>query len=116
MTKIAVFAASLVVGMGLGLPMTYAESPQTISGTDRIEIDQVISLSQLRNILQQRGYTDIQLSPIQPNDMEPRPDITYAGWYGQRPTELERTAVHCGWNGTAMRNTKRVSIVLVHCV
>lgn len=62
----------------------------------RVTIPSVINQAQLAAQLSANGYTDILLTPINPNPATPVPELI--------PTwQMEQTPVHRGWNGTALR-------------
>jgi hypothetical protein len=106
--------ATLLLAAG-SLSVAHADSPkdpQQITGTARLDFTKVISLEQLQTLLEQEGYTDIQLSPVQPNISDPRPDIQANSPNGRKHLDLAATPVHPGWDGTAVRNGKRVNIVI----
>lgn len=109
--KHRIVAAMLVATM-LGAPIAYAAPSQDPNGTVKLTISEATSMTELKTLLQQRGYTDIDLSPVKPNDENPRPDIQGTGGSARNKVDPNTTAVHYGWNGTAVRNGKRVNIVI----
>ncbi len=109
--KNSIFSAMLFA-IALAAPTVHAAPSQDPSGTVKLTISEATSMTELKTMLQQRGYTDIDLSPVKPNDENPRPDIQGTGGSARNKVDPNVTAVHYGWNGTAVRNGKRVNIVI----
>jgi hypothetical protein len=109
--KNRMFAAMLVATM-VGSPIAYAAPSQEPTGTVKLAISETTSMTELKDLLQKRGYTNIDLSPTRPNEENPRPDIQGTGGPASSKPNPDTTAVHYGWNGTAVRGGKRVNIVI----
>ncbi len=103
-------AAASLLGTAPAFAATVATSPEQITGTTRLYPDLVTSMAQLQTLLEGRGYTNILLSAQRPNLENPRPDIQSSG--AAASFDPQRTAVHPGWNGTAITNGHRVNIVI----
>ena len=58
------------------------------------------------------GYSSIHLTRVRPTEVDPRPDIEDSGKNGTRRQNSPNVPVHQGWNGTAVRDGKRVNILV----
>jgi hypothetical protein len=85
--------------------------PQQITGSVRLDLEHVVSMAQLQQILEHQGYSSILLSPVKPNVADPRPDLEASDAATSRLNPA-LTPAHTGWNGTAVRKGKRVSVIL----
>jgi hypothetical protein len=61
------------------------------------------SEAQLMRQLGSQGYHDVKLSPNDPNVFDPHPELMHGVTSPDDP-EAQITAVHIGWNGTAVKN------------
>ena len=86
--------------------------PQQITGSVRLDLQHVVSMAQLQQILERQGYSYILLSAVLPNQENPRPDLQVSGPGAIKVLNPQLTPAHMGWNGTAVHNGKRVSIIL----
>ncbi len=93
----------------LGAP-AYAAAPQQIDGSVTLRIGHPTSQAELARQLSQSGYSDIRLTQARPTQIDPRPDIDDA--MTGRALDADATPVHLGWNGTAVHEGKRVSILV----
>jgi hypothetical protein len=105
-------AALALLGTAPAFSATIPTSPEQITGTVRLKPAGVISMAQLQTTLQDRGYRNILLTPSRPNLQNPRPDIEGNGRKVVASFDPDLTAVHRGWNGTAVLNNKRVNVVI----
>lgn len=99
-----------LLAASLALPAAQAASPVKRSDTVNLDLSELISMDQLKHLLEQQGYTDILLSPVKPNSTNPRPDIQDSGPKAVKSVNPATTPIHEGWNGTAVKDGKRVNI------
>ncbi len=71
----------------------------------KVDVTGVESQAQLAQTLGQMGYTDIRLSPTYPNPVIPYPENN--PYWAKR---LDKEPVHDGWNGSAVKDGKRVGV------
>ena len=106
-------ASALGAALGLTVlsPAAMAVS-EDISGQIKVDASKDRSQADLARQLEASGYTDVRLSPVHPSDVDPRPDLEDTGINDTRALNSPTSRVHMGWNGTAVRDGKRVSIIV----
>lgn len=65
--------------------------------------------------LQSQGYADIKVTPLSPNLFDPRPELMHPDltFTSAEDRGAQDTAIHFGWNGTAVRNGKTFEVYVV---
>ena len=104
-------ALGAVLGLTVLSPQAMAVSEE-ISGQIKVDASKDATQAQLAKQLEASGYSDVRLSPVHPSDVDPRPDLEDTGINDTRALNSARVRVHMGWNGTAVRDGKRVSIIV----
>jgi hypothetical protein len=103
--KTTTLALTLVWGLGTSC----AALAQTV---DTMPMPQgPLSQAQLITSLKSHGYSDIKLTTQPPNPTDPHPELTMSVSSMDDAT-AQTTAVHLGWNGTAIKNGERVNVYL----
>lgn len=110
MLKHTLLAAAVAVA--LGSPVAFAQVSQNTSGSTTLDVSHVTSEADLAKQLSKMGYTSIHLTRVRPTEVDPRPDIEDSGKNGTRMQNSPNVPVHQGWNGTAVRDGKRVNILV----
>jgi hypothetical protein len=64
------------------------------------------SEAQLISTLEAQGFTDIKVTPLSPNQFDPRPELLHVDLTVSSPSDprAQTTPIHDGWNGTAVRD------------
>ncbi len=104
-------ALSAVLGLAV-LPHAALAVSEDISGQVKVDASKDKTQADLARELEASGYTDVRLSPVHPSDVDPRPDLEDTGLNDTRALNSPKSRVHMGWNGTAVRDGKRVSIIV----
>jgi hypothetical protein len=70
------------------------------------------SEAQLIRALQADGFTDITVTPLQPNGFDPRPELQHPDLTASSPADprAQGTPIHFGWNGTAVKDGRAVQV------
>jgi hypothetical protein len=70
------------------------------------------SEAQLIRALQADGFTDIAVTPLQPNGIDPRPELLHPDLTVSSPADprAQDTPIHFGWNGTAVKDGRTVHV------
>ena len=70
------------------------------------------SYAQLIRLLQSQGYADIKVTPLSPNSFDPRPELMHPDltFTSAADDAARDTAIHAGWNGTAVKNGRMVEV------
>jgi hypothetical protein len=66
----------------------------------------VMSEAQVTRQLEAEGYSNIKLTPFEPNRADPQPQLNQES----SGSSLQGEAAHLGWNGTATKDGRTVNI------
>lgn len=69
-----------------------------------------MSEAQIIKRLEARGYSNVKLTPLQPNAIDQRPEQQNNSGSSAPNAHPQEYPAHVGWNGTASRNGRPVNI------
>jgi hypothetical protein len=106
--RIAILAG--IGALSLSFSGSAASARGFIGATPAVHLTEagVISYAQLIERLQRQSYSDIKVTPYRPNVINPRPEqVSSLRVTGD---DAKTTAVHWGWNGTAVKDGQTVDV------
>jgi hypothetical protein len=104
--SLGVCATALLLGLS---PLALAQSPSTHRDAP-VAGGGVMSEAQVIQRLESRGYSNVKLTPLQPNALDTRPQEQNNSGSSTPSAHPQDYPAHVGWNGTATRNGRQVNI------